>query len=263
MALALWQGELTARSFTFGAGTDYEIAAAGPSGLGVSVRSFDANRIGNGSTAGTDSTPSRELLVPLHVGKAGDDHLDAGALVQALRAAWRPLRTGEMRLDLWAPGVLTTEVGSFFGRPRGVDLDLALIRSGYASALARFAATDPLVYGPLVVSPTDSSSPLAIDDATLGPEDTYRATLTIVGNDGTPTVTNATTGGVIDFAEQLDTADVAVIDLYTRSVVVESLPAPEVVDPASTWFGLAGGVDNSITFTGCASIQLTYRPAYP
>jgi uncharacterized lipoprotein YbaY len=71
-----------------------------------------------------------------------------------------------MRLDLYAPGVLTSVVASFFGRPRGVDIDLALIRLGYSSALAKFAATDPLIYGPEVATAVDSSSPLVIDDAT-------------------------------------------------------------------------------------------------
>jgi hypothetical protein len=254
----VWQIERG--TLLLGAGTDYDIVTPpGPIGLlGSTVRAADLERMGDGSTGGRDVSAARLVTIPINV--HGTDPADTHDAVRALTSAWR--RTPEdVTLDVSIPGQ-PEDVLRYYGRCRGVTESQWTLVQGDVALMLAFTALDPYAYGAEVTSAVDSSSPLTLDDTTTGDPGTTtaRATLTIVGNGGTPVITNTTTGGLIAFAGAA--TGTYVIDLHTQTVTKSGVPRDQDVAASSPFFRIAGGVDNVITFAGCASIQLTYRPAY-
>lgn len=254
-----WQVEL--RSVLIGDGTDYAVIRdPGPRGLlgTPSVRSSDVDLMGDGAAAGADRYSSRIITIPVDVW--GGDPETTNERVRTLLSAWRRSST-DTTLDVRLPGQ-PEEVLRYFGRARGGSETAWTLLSGHHGVLLAFAALDPFAYGAEVVSSTDSSSPLTIAAADMGDAGTVtdRATLTVVGSGAKPTITNTATGGVIAFA--VNVTGTYVIDLHDQLTTKSGVNKDAEVTASSDWFGLAGGIDNVITFTGCTSIQVTHRPAY-
>jgi len=255
-----WQGELAARSFTFGRGTDYP-------GIGGIVGAYgtptpdvdDLRRIGrDGVAGGIDRYPKRVLRIPMQV--LGDDGADVDGNLAAVKAAWRRSDT-DLALQLRLAGATTY---TYFGRPRGVDDSrLGKVEAGAALVVATFECLDPLAYGDTVTVGADSSSPVTLTNT--GNATSYRCTLTVAGNGGTPVISNPDDpdGDAITFTAALAGGSSHVIDLHDMSVVsgVSSTHVEHLVSVSSQWFGLAPG-DNDLTFTGCASVAATFRPAW-
>jgi hypothetical protein len=246
-------GELVVRGFEFGGTTEFVIVDPGPQGLGVSVRTQTQQRMLGGATAGYDVAEAGEVQIPLLI--AGDATRELSA---QLRAAFRAMRTGEEELTL--SGVLPGVV-SIFGRPAGVDVDLTWPTD--TLALARFAKLDPLLYAEAVAVELVTSSPQTIDVA--GTADTDRVVITLVGNGGIPgiiwTPAVGDSLGVIDFDDVLAVGDVAVLDVRARTLTIEGDLTPEALGVYSSWLRFEPG-ENTLQFADCASMQVTYRPAF-
>jgi hypothetical protein len=250
-----WQARLTARDFLIGRGTNYPGLGA-ISGIGaLDPQTSDMPGIGDGEHQGVDRYPARNILIPVTV--LGDTMSAVWTNYRALAEAWRISRTTELELEVRVSG----SARSFFGRPRGLPATLSGLK-GAMTTTAAFRCGDPFAYGAEVDSGVDTASPMTIASATLGTEDTDRATVTIAGNGGTPVLTNSTTGGVLTFDTVLAGGQSYVINLHTRVVTRGGVAVPSEIDPASTWLDLAGGVANTITWTGCASVRIQYRPAW-
>ncbi len=65
------------------------------------------------------------------------------------------------------------------------------------------------------------------------------------------------------FTEAVSAAEDAVVDFYAETVTdgAGAVDFADRVSPASTFFALQPGA-NTVTFSGCASIDITFRPAW-
>jgi len=253
-----WQGELAARSFTFGRGTSYP-------GIGGIVGAYgtptpeatDLRLTGrDGTVGGIDRYPKRVLRIPMQV--LGDTGADVDTNLAALKAAWRRSDT-DLALSLRLAGTTTL---TYWGRPRGLDDSrLGKVEAGAALVTATFDCLDPLAYGDTVTVAADSSTPIPLTNS--GNATSYRCTLTVAGNGGTPVLTNPDDpdGGDITFTVALAGGSSYVIDLAAMSVTKASVNHEQDVSASSQWFGLAPGTNN-IAFTGCASVAADFRPAW-
>jgi hypothetical protein len=252
-----WQARLVERDFVIGRDTDYPGIGA-IRGLGVlEPRRTDQPRgHRDGDARGPDRYPARTLTIPVTV--LGDTDSDVWANYRALAVAWQKSQT-DLELAVRIPGAAETSL-SFFGRPNGLPGEPQGLKGRLATA-AEFRC-DTYAYGAPIASAVDTSSPLTIPASALGDPgtNTDRAVVTIVAAGGTPTITNTTTAGVIAFA--LPVTGTYVIDLRTQIITRAGIVRDREVSAASTWFDLAGGVDNVLTFTGVTSVQVTHRPAY-
>lgn len=256
MPLALWQASL--RETVFGASTSFPFV--GPiGGLGLPVpRTFDLDRHGDGAVGADDPLPRRVLTFPIGFGADGSTSpAAAGALVQTMKSAWRRSPV-DLELGLYLPGFAGELV--YFGRPRGLDLDLAHLKSGYSSGLFTFEALDPLGYGEAIEYAADAG-PITVENP--GDATTDRAVVTIVGNGGTPELSNAGDGGnAIFFANAVGVGEVLELNLHDRTII-DAFDVDRFADlsPYSTWFRFTPG-DNELTLTGAATVAVTFRPGF-
>jgi hypothetical protein len=255
--VADWQGEI--RGQTFGAAQPWEIDEPGIPGLGIPVaRTRVAVRVDrHGDVGGDDVLPRRILSVPLVATFASP-----GAAWQAfeteLKPAWAESFVDET-LDLYLPGLAATG-RRYFGRARGVDVDLSRLKSSTVRALCTFEALDPLGYGPEESSGPEAGAFVVTNGGTA---DSDRVTLSIIGNGGSPRLVNASdSSNDVSFDEPLGAADVRVVDLRSRTVVDGAGDDRyDELSPALLWFVLVPGA-NSLALTGAASVDVSFRPAY-
>lgn len=253
-----WQGELAARSFTFGRGTNYPGIGGIVGAYGTPTPDADDLRLAgrDGMSGGLDRYPKRVLRIPMQV--LGDGGAGVDTNLAALKAAWRR-SDSDLALSLRLAGASTL---TYFGRPRGIDDSrLGKVEAGTALVVATFDCLDPLAYGDLVTVTADSSSPIPLTNS--GNATSYRCVLTVAGNGGTPVLTNPDDpdGDDITFTAALAGGSSYVIDLADMSVTKASVHREQDVASSSQWFGLAPGANN-ITFTGCASVAAEFRPAW-
>ena len=251
-----WQGNLG--NLTFGAGTDWQIDAPGITGLGIpTARTRDAERgAGHGDVGGDDVLPRRILTVPL-VGFFATPGDAWTAFETDLKVAWAESIVDEA-LDLRLPGMPTTG-RRFYGRPRGVDEDLADLKSSTIRGLCTFEALDPFGYGDEEFE-TGSGT---FDVVNAGTASTDRVVLTITGNGGAPKIVNANDdGGDVTFAETLAGGAVRVVDLRAHTITdAGGTDAYDELAPGTLWTVLHPGT-NSLTLTGAASVDVAFRPAF-
>ena len=253
-----WQGELAARSFTFGRGTNYPGIGGIVGAYGTPTPDADDLRLAgrDGATGGIDRYPKRVLRIPMQV--LGDTGADVDTNLAALKAAWRR-SDSDLALSLRLAGATTY---TYFGRPRGLDDSrLGKVEAGAALVTATFDCLDPLAYGATVTVAADVSSPVTLTNS--GNATSYRCTLTVAGNGGTPVITNPDDpdGDDITFTAALAGGQSYVIDLQSMTVTKSGNNRDQDVAASSRWFGLAPG-DNDLTFTGCASVAASFRPAW-
>lgn len=244
-----WQAELA--GVTVGAGTRYVLT--GPiTGLGIPTpRTGDAERGDRpGDVTGADVPARRVLTIPL--GIDGDSAAEGWTLLETLSAAWSPSAADET-FDLRLPGFGTTR--RFYGRPRGVETDLSLLRHGWVDVLATFEALDPYAYGPETeVTLTGGDTPVTGGTAA---SDRWRLHLDVT--------TSPATFAVADSAEPpltVETEPVTlIVDGRTRSVVDGAgVDRYGTVAAGSGWPVLPAG-PATVTLTG-ATGTLVHRPAY-
>lgn len=248
-----WQAEL-AGSFLMGAETDYSPALSRLPSFGTPGHRGDDMARGNlpGDVASADVDVSRVIAWPYRIRQPAAD--PAGTLLAELKSAWR-LRSSDTTFDVRLPGLGTRR---YYGRPRLVDADLSNLALGVVTGQCIFAALDPFGYD---VAPTDvaaGSSPLA---TTVGGDvPTDRFTITITGNGGRPVLTSVTDGGLtVRFAQPL--TGTAVLDFRARTVRVGGVDRYSWLSPGPLWFRLHPG-SNTVNFSGCAGIEVSYRAAH-
>lgn len=253
-----WQGEIG--GVTFGRGTDYPGIGGIRGAYGTpEPEASDLRLVGrDGSIGGYDRYPRRIIRVPFTV--LGDDGADVETNIAALKAAWRRTDT-DTTLDLRLAGTTTY---TYFGRPRGLeDGNLGKVEAGVARLVGTFVCLDPYAYGPAETVTADATSPLPLEN--VGNATSYRCTLTIAGNGGTPVLTNPDDpdGDDITFTETLAGGQSLTVDLNTMTVTrLSGGNGDGAVASSSQWFGIAPG-DNDLTFTGCASVAVaSFRPAW-
>lgn len=253
-----WQGRLVERDFLFGRDTNYP-GIGGVTDVGVlEPRLTDVVGLGDGAAWGMDRHPARTLTIPMTV--LGDTSAEVWANYRLLAVAWRR-STAELALDLRLPGAAET-VQRFYGRPNGVPAAPHGLK-GTLVTLAEFRC-GPLCYGAEhTAASAASASPFTIPAGQMGDPgaDTDRVTITIVGNGGTPTITHGS-GGAISFVLPLAVGVEAVFDLHDQTIDVNDAAADGAGNAGDDWFRLVGGAENEITATGCASIEVTWRPGY-
>lgn len=238
--------ELELNSLTIDGG-DYTFE--GPiGGLGTpEARTVDSERGDrDGDVGGADVLQRRTLTIPVAITE--DDPDDAWTLLDDLKAAFR-VTAADQELTLTLPGLVGT---TYFGRPRGVEVDLEGLGQGVIRALCTFVCLDPVGYGDEVTETAGAS----ITVTNAGTYVTDRVELTVAAS-GTPTISGE--NGSIVFADSF--SGTRVINLRDRTVTDGSGTDcyPEVA-ASSTWFTVLPGANTIATSTG--TVAATFRPAY-
>lgn len=258
---AQWQA--TVRGLELGAGTNYEVEPDGIGGLGVPTPAVQDYARGDrdGTVSGRDLYERRVLTLPIHV--LGTTAEDVMGNLRTLKTAWkREKSTDEVELELRLPGFPgATETLSYFGRPRGMAVNLEHLKAGYVPALLTFEALDPLGYEPEdAATYTGLSGTFNVTGD--GDEDTDRVLIEVTGNGGTPRLVSTTDGGLdITFAEALAGAATRTLDLRAHTCTDGGTDHYDELSPVSSWFVIKPGA-NSITLTGAASVDVTIRHAH-
>lgn len=216
----------------------------------------------SGQTAGREEADMRILMLPIVI-SVGHPSPTPEALVLAaasdLQRAWRGTEGDDEELNLNIADWPTDAGLTFFGRPMGVhDLDIDLSDVGAATCMLQFDALDPWGYGVEVDGDVEASSPFTVE--LDGMADIDRFVVTIVGNDNPVLLTSTTDQGRFIALSVLATGETAVLDFRARTVEVNGDDAFSRVQPGSLWFELLVGTNN-LTFSGCASVQVSHRPA--
>lgn len=137
-----WQLEIG--GIILGAGTAYQIDAAGPAGLGLpDLRTSDLPRPqDHGVFFGADFFSSRSLTFDVWL--LADTPAEGVALMDALVAVWQPPAGDNLTpLTLRLPG---QDGRVLYGRPRRLAYDTSLLRSGVPRAALQYVAADPRLY---------------------------------------------------------------------------------------------------------------------
>lgn len=256
MALSVEQGSL--RSLTFGRDTDWPGIGGTRGALGTpQVPGSDvATPSRHGAVGGLDRRTSRVILIPFQV---------LGSTTAAVQQNLATLRTAWKETDDELPLTLRFEDTPelvYFGRPRGLDDGgLGKLISGTAKLVGTFACQDPYVYRAPISTASGSATATATN---AGDTDSERYVLTIVGNGGTPTVTNVTTGDSWTFAAPLSGTATLTLTPYSLRLYVASATGgyfEHLLAPTSAGFDLAPGA-NVIVVTGATSVSLDYRSCY-
>lgn len=240
---------------------DYVLLANNISGLGMpEAKVNDLTKADDhGTISGPDFAQSRLLSFPVAFHR--DTAREAMVALRALKAAWRPAASDNV-LSITIPGIgPSDDTLRFYGRPRSnLETDLHYLPGGIVNVLASFTALDPIGYGPTVVVTGTSAATVS----NPGDAPSKRAIITITGNGGVPTLTNATDGGGnVLFSRILTNGLTWKIDLNRRDVVdgANDDAFTDNVLPASLWFRLLSG-NNSLTLTGAASMSIEYRSGW-
>jgi len=261
-----WQYRISERDFLIGNGTDYDILLnPGPAGTvgGPPVNTVRlARQVADGDILGRSVRGSRQITIPVQV---LDERDPAGVrdLARDLVTGWRVERTGELTLEAREPG--TPETLMYYpGKPGAVDIDTRAWLFGLLTGTLEWDCSDAYGYG-TTNTLDDQSGTFTVSAGDMGDAeaDTRRATLTIHGNGGTPALVSTTDDGHdITFIDALAGGESYVIDLYAQTVTRGGSNANASVSASSSWFVLRGGVTNSLTLTGAATVDLAWRPAY-
>lgn len=257
MALTDYQALLN--GLTMGRSTNYPGVGGTKGAIGLPrVREHDVEfELRHGAQAGVDVYGQRIIQIPIQV--IADDEDTLATRLNTLQAAWQPSST-DVELALKFAG---TEL-SYFGRPRGLSDDAIGTKGligGHAFMVGTFVAADPFAYGAEVTTATDTSSPIVVTNA--GNAVSRRCSLIVVGNGGMPTLTNTDDPhlGDVTFAATLSGAETCELDLAAQTAFVGGTDIIQRVNIASLWTDLQPG-DNTITFSGCASVTAFHRPAF-
>lgn len=243
------------------ASDDFVIQTPNIGGIGLPDAKFtDAIPIDrDGAVSPADHSQTRTVIVPIMWQR--DTAAEAMQSLRTLKGAWQPRKVDDV-LEVSIPGIgPSDDIMRFWGRPRStLDVNLQALPGGIIFALATFVALDPIGYGPeITVSGTGT---FTVDNP--GDAPTRRAIIEIVGNGGAPLISNVTDGGAdVVMTDVLAGGQSWFIDLYRRTVVdaAGNDVFPGNVSATSLWPRLLPG-SNTITLTGAASAELTYRSGW-
>lgn len=217
----------------------------------------------HGITAGADRYDQTVLTIPVEFYAATPEEVQE--YLQLALDAWQLDEDddgNEVELRTIEPGDPYGAHMRWFGKPKPPQVDPNLHRWSRKLAVFTFVATDPLMYGPYATNINYPTSPATVPNA--GTMSTDRVVITINGNGGTPVLTNSTDGdGDLIFAAPLAGGDEYVVDLHAETVVDGAgNNMMNALWGESLWFKLRPG-NNTIVYSGCASIDVAVRAAYP
>lgn len=136
--------QMQIRDWLGGAGTDWENTEQGwsnPFGGGVQF-SDQARSLADGAAAGRDVRAP--ILFTASLGTTScDSEADAWELIEDLSTAWQPSGITDLTLYLQLPGL---GLCWLVGRPRLVDVDVSLIRTGFVEAQVSFVGLDGVLH---------------------------------------------------------------------------------------------------------------------
>ena len=269
----------TLNGVTIGAGTDYTFSRE-PTGLGPGSYRTSRSELQwtDGSRpSGPDLLASRMVAFEIGV-RPSIDAADIEALVDALKAAWAPVRSGTIPLTLElanGPRILN-------GRPEAVEVDYSRLPFGAANARLVFEATDPRLYSAssssIVLGLTAGggmSFPLTFpltfgagsdSDGSAANSGTIDApwSATIIGPVTTPRITLGETGEFVELDGVVPAGSTVVIDSLSQSILLDGSPRQSWQTLLSRWWALAPGA-NTVRFraaSGTGSCTFTWRSAW-
>ena len=274
----------TLRGLVIGDGSPYKFDRE-PEGLGVGRYSTARiERLWTDGTfvAGADRLTAREVTFSVEAwdGRdfAGGGSAGVETLLQALQAAWAPVRVGTIPLTLNLAG--TDRV--LFGRPIAVDVDAEGLLYGFARVRLVFEATDPRLFSevqssvvlglavgggmtfpltfPLTFGAGSDSDAAAVNAGTF--ETTWTATIT--GPVTTPRITLASTGQFVELDGTVPAGSSLVVSQADGSVLLDGSPRQSWVTLPSRFFTLPPG-SNTIRFraaSGTGSCTFSWRSAW-
>lgn len=278
-----WQIEIG--TLIMGAGTDYQIDADGPEGLGLpDLRTSDLPRPqDHGVFFGADFFSSRTITISVWL--LADTAAEATDLMDTLTGVWQPPAGS----DTYAP--LTVRLPGqdgrvLYGRPRRLAYDTSRLRAGVLRAALQYEAADPRLYS-ATGAITTVSLPTVVGGLTWptgwplvwGTGSAGGATITNDGNFGSrPVVTfhgeliglsleNITAGKTFRMQSDytLAAADTLVVDFDARTVLLNgSASRYGDVDSTSQWWELVPG-PNEIRLgahSGAGFAEVNHRSAW-
>lgn len=259
MPLTDYQTLIVERSFTMGRGTSYPGVGGIKGAVGLpDVRDHDVPfELRDGAQGGLDVYGQRVISIPVQVVADTEDAL--AALINDAQEAWSP-SSEDLELQLQ----LATGTRSYFGRPRGLsdaNMGSKALIGGHALMVATFVCSDPFAYSDEVTTGPDAASPIVVPNT--GNAVSRRVELVIVGNGGKPSIINTTDphGGDVTFQFTVTGSETCTVDLLTQTARVGSTDVTDRISIASLWTDLQPG-NNTLTFTGCASVSATVRSAF-
>ena len=124
---------------TMGAGTVYEIDAAGIDGLGTPVAKTQdvVYNFGDGSYGNPDHIGPRVILIPFNINDTSDTN--AWADLALLAAVWAPV-AADVQIDI----ILASATWSYMGRPRSLEAHTQYAQQGVITAIGEFHALNPV-----------------------------------------------------------------------------------------------------------------------
>jgi hypothetical protein len=270
MTLQKYTGSV--RGVTFGLGQeDYMWGTDAPTGLGIPTPlSNDTLMANRGSFGGIDRVSKRIIRVPITIvgnpALLGEVLLNSAEVAErsldALKRAWRPSTT-VVELDLRLSG----PERRFFGRCRGLEVDVTRIDQGIIYADGNFEALEWLAYDTEVIlsSAPDTSSPVVIPNP--GTSATTRCVIRVNGNGGVPVLVNTDDPfqGFVRFRKPVANGQSITVNLHDFRIFnpADESSRDDMISPLSTFFVIeANPTGNVINFSGCASIEYRVRPAY-
>ncbi len=260
-----------------GAGTTYPFTAE-PSGFDV-INSAPVVRLAfsdGGRHLGPSTLDVREIVFEIRV--RGDSETEIQNEMSALKAAWGPVRSGTVMLNVTLAGV----VFALMGRPLSATPDMSDQRFGTARARLVFQATDPRLYtaslSSIVLGLTAGGGmtfpltfPLTFgagsdsDGSAMNSGNTEAPwTATIVGPVTTPRLTLGATGEFIELDGVVPAGSTLVVDSATQSILLDGSPRQSWQTLLSRWWMLAPGA-NTIRYraaSGTGSCTFSWRSAW-
>lgn len=260
MSLQKYQGAIrnsgSNQQITFGVGGDYLWESA-PTGLGIPTPDFtDTNLPGDGIYAGVDRLRKRIIRIPILL--VADSLIESR--INALKSGWRPgSRTKE--LDLRLEGAARR----YYGRARGLEVDVTNIKQGVVTAFGNFETISPYAFA-LTSNTVAASTSGQIIVPNLGTAPSRRCVLTVVGNGSRPFIENRADPyiGFIRFKTTLANNAVRRINLNTFKVSTsDGQPRDNEISIETSFFQIEPHpTGNQIVFTGCKSVAASVRYAY-
>jgi len=259
MSLEKYQGAIrnsgSTQQITFGVGSDYLWDEA-PAGLGIPSPEYSDNNLpGDGVFAGYDRLRKRIIRIPIIL--VADNQIEVR--LHALKSGFRP-STQTKELDIRLEGAARR----YYGRARGMEVDMTNIKQGVIVASATFETIDP--YGYSLTTQTVNSSGNQIIIPNLGTAPSKRCRLTITGNGGKPYLENRRDPflGFVRFRTNLNAGVQRRVNLSNFSVsTVGGNPRENELSIQTSFFLIEPHPNgNQIVFSGCQSVSAVVRYAY-
>ncbi len=274
-----------ASAVTFGP-LPFYIKSKGMEGFDLpATRTGDTKRPrGRGEFIGLDLFSGRDITLTFDVGgTAFGSYTSLADCLSSLRAVTNTADDGDVEYPMFVkfPGLATLGIMAR-ARKRAFNPTIAMALGNLAEGyIAQFHATDPFFYGQTQSNTLDlptpvggaafpwtfplsfggGGSPTTVTLTNNGDVECYPQ-LTINGPCTYPSISNNTSGNVLEFGVTMNSGDTLDIDMdlktatYTASGATQSYSLMSTLQPGWSWWSLAPG-DNQIEFTSIDSTHVS------